>query len=54
MPGKIRLFQDHRVEIRHGHDLGRIAAGVDVVGIEQETEIALHGHQSAGVLFWDA
>ena len=31
-----------QVLIEHGHDLGRIAAGVNVIGVEQEAKITLH------------
>jgi hypothetical protein len=30
-----------QVEVEHGHDLRRVAAGIDVVGVEQEAEVAV-------------
>jgi hypothetical protein len=31
-----------QIEVQHGVDLGRVAARIDVVGVEQEAEVALH------------
>ena len=31
-----------QIEVQHGHDLGRHAAGFDVVGVEQKNEVAVH------------
>ena len=40
-----------KVEVQHGHDFGRVAAGVDVVGVEQKTKVALHlGNPGVGRL----
>ena len=30
-----------QVEVEHRHDLRRVAAGIDVVGVEQEDEVAV-------------
>ena len=34
-----------QVEIEHGRDLRRVAAGIDVVGIDEEHEVAVHAMQ---------
>src|SRR5450830_1274743 len=34
-----------QIEVEHGVDLGRGGTGIDVVGIEQEDEIAIHTHE---------
>jgi hypothetical protein len=31
-----------QVEVQHRHDLGRVAARVDVVGVEQKAEVPVH------------
>ena len=39
--GKDAAVPAPQVEVEHRHDLGRVAAGVNVVGVEQEDEVAV-------------
>ena len=33
------------IEFGHGHDLGHVAAGIDVIGVEEEDEVAVDPHE---------
>ena len=52
MPGNTRLLKVHRLKSGIVVDVRRVAAGLDVVGVEQEDEVAVDPAMSVGSFGW--
>ena len=52
MPGNARLLKVHRLKSIIVRDLRRVAAGIDVVGAQQEHVVAVHRACSSGSRGW--